>query len=121
MEDPDIECIAVTPAGASGDFSSFVRSDERWRGLPESPSELFAYDAIILSNVPREALSDQHLAWVEEWIARRGGGASLHGRAVPNELRLRDAGTKPPGRQDAPARPRCPRVLATGTMGLIDR
>jgi uncharacterized membrane protein len=79
MEDPDIECTAVMPAGASGDFSSFVRSDERWRGLPESRSELFAYDAIILSNVPRDALSDPHLAWVDEWIGRRGGGLCMLG------------------------------------------
>jgi uncharacterized membrane protein len=67
------------PGGAGGDFSVLVRSDERGRGLPETPSELFAYDAIILSNVPREALSDQHLAWIDEWIARRGGGLCMVG------------------------------------------
>src|SRR6185437_155201 len=59
MEDPDIECTAVMPGGPGGDYSMLVRTDERSRGLPETPSELFAYDAIILSNVPREALSDQ--------------------------------------------------------------
>src|SRR5262249_19851890 len=53
MADPDVECTAVMPRGAEGDFSVLVRSDERGRGLPETPSELFAYDAIILSNVPR--------------------------------------------------------------------
>jgi uncharacterized membrane protein len=79
MEDPDIECTAVMPGGAGGDFSVLVRTDERGRGLPETPSELFAYDAIILSNVPREALSDQHLAWVEEWIGKRGGGLCMVG------------------------------------------
>ena len=79
MEDPDIECTAVLPGGADGDFSLLVRSDDRGRGLPETPSELFAYDAIILSNVPREALSDQHLAWIDEWIGRRGGGLCMVG------------------------------------------
>jgi uncharacterized membrane protein len=79
MEDPDIECTAVLPGGAGGMFSNLVRADERTRGLPETPSELFAYDAIILSNVPREALSDQHLAWVDEWIGRRGGGLCMAG------------------------------------------
>ena len=79
MEDPDVECTAVMPGGAGGDFSTLVRTDERGRGLPETPSELFAYDAIILSNVPRDALSDQHLAWIEEWIGRRGGGLCMVG------------------------------------------
>jgi uncharacterized membrane protein len=79
MEDADIECTAVMPGGAGGDFSALVRSDEQGRGLPETPSELFAYDAIILSNVPRESLSDQHIAWVEEWIGRRGGGLCMVG------------------------------------------
>ena len=79
MEDPDIECTVVMPGGAGGDYSMLVRSDERGRGLPETPSELFAYDAIVLSNIPREALSDPHLAWVEEWISRRGGGLAMVG------------------------------------------
>jgi uncharacterized membrane protein len=79
MEDPDIECTAVLPAGSNGDYSMLARADERGRGLPETPSELYAYDAIILSNVPREALSDQHLAWVDEWIGRRGGGLCMAG------------------------------------------
>lgn len=78
MEDPDIECTAVMPT-ADGDFSILARSDERGRGLPETPSELFAYDAIILSNVPREALSDKHLEWIDDWIGRRGGGLCMVG------------------------------------------
>jgi len=79
MEDPDVECTAVMPGGAGGDYSTMVRTNERWRGIPETPSELFAFDAIILSNVPRDALSDKHHAWVEEWIGRRGGGLCMAG------------------------------------------
>lgn len=78
MEDPDIECTAVMPS-VDGDFSVLARNDERGRGLPETRSELFAYDAIILSNVPREALSDQHLAWIDDWTGRRGGGLCMVG------------------------------------------
>ncbi len=79
MEDPDVECTAMMPGGAGGDFTTVVRANENWRGLPETPSEWYAFDAIVLSNVPREALSEQHLAWVEEWIGRRGGGLCMVG------------------------------------------
>jgi len=79
MEDPDIECTAVLPAGVSADFSVLRSSDENSRGMPETASELFAYDAIILSNVPREALSDEHIAWIEDWIGHRGGGLCMAG------------------------------------------
>ena len=80
-------------------------------GLPEIASELFAYDAIILSNVPARRSSDQHLAWIDEWIGRRGGGL-LHGRRS-QQLRVRPV-ERDLGRRDAPrgARPRPP---ATGT------
>ena len=64
---------------SGGDFSTLVRTNEQWRGFPETASELFAFDAIILSNVPRDSLSDQHLAWIEEWIGRRGGGLCMAG------------------------------------------
>ena len=79
MEDPDIECTVVVSPGGEGDFGFLQRIDEPARGLPESPSEWFAYDAIILSNMPREALSDQQVAWIDEWIARRGGGLAMVG------------------------------------------
>jgi uncharacterized membrane protein len=79
MEDPDIECTVVTPTGPDGDFAEFARVGENGRGLPETPSELFAYDAIVLSNVPREAFSDKYLGWLDEWIARRGGGLCMVG------------------------------------------
>ena len=79
MEDPDVECTTMMPGGSGGGFSTVVRANENWRGLPETPSEWFAFDAIILSNVPREVLSDQQLAWVEEWIGRRGGGLLMAG------------------------------------------
>jgi uncharacterized membrane protein len=79
MEDPDVECTAIIPGGAGGDFSTVIRPNENGRGLPETPSEWFAYDALILSNVPRDALSDQQIAWVEEWVGRRGGGLCMAG------------------------------------------
>ncbi|APW59166.1 glutamine amidotransferase [Paludisphaera borealis] len=79
-EDPDIECAAVTLlTGASGNVSFFTRADARLRGLPSTASEFFAFDALILSNVPREALGDEQLAWLEDWIGHRGGGLCMAG------------------------------------------
>jgi uncharacterized membrane protein len=79
MEDPDLECTAMIPSGAGNDFTTVVRANETSRALPDTPSEWFAFDAIILSNASRDFLSDQHLAWVEEWIGRRGGGLCMAG------------------------------------------
>ena len=78
-EDPDVECTAVISTGDAGNFTEATRSDDRGRGLPETPSELFAYDAIVLSNVSREALGDKYMGWVEEWVGRRGGGLCMVG------------------------------------------
>ena len=61
-------------AGGWSTISSRAR-----RVFPENPSQFFAYDAIILSNVPRDVLSDEHLAWIEEWVGRRGGGLCMAG------------------------------------------
>src|SRR5262249_35058036 len=79
MEDRDIDCTAVAASGSSGAFSFPMRTDNGGPGLPEIASELFAYDVIILSNVPAEALDPKYQAWIEEWVARRGGGLLMAG------------------------------------------
>jgi uncharacterized membrane protein len=79
MEDPDLECTAMIHIGSGNEIASVVRANETSRGLPETPSEWFAFDAIILSNVSRDVLTDQQLAWVDEWISRRGGGLCMAG------------------------------------------
>ncbi len=79
MEDRDIDCTAVAAAGSGGDFTFPLRTDNGGPGLPEIASELFAYDVIILSNVPVEALDAKYQAWIEEWVGRRGGGLLMAG------------------------------------------
>jgi uncharacterized membrane protein len=73
MEDPDIECTVVVLGDGGGDFTG------HWRLFPESASQFFAYDAMILSNVSRDVLNDQNLAWIEEWVGRRGAGLCMAG------------------------------------------
>ena len=79
MEDRDIDCTAVAAAGSAGDFTFPVRTDNGGPGIPEIASELFAYDVIILSNVPVEALDAKYQGWIEEWVGRRGGGLLMVG------------------------------------------
>src|SRR5262249_47425401 len=47
--------------------------------FPQTAAELLAYDALVLSNVARDALPDDVLGWVEEWIGKRGGGLLMAG------------------------------------------
>jgi uncharacterized membrane protein len=79
LEDRDVDCTAVVAAGSGGDFSLPVRTDNGGPGFPEIASELFAYDVIILSNVPIQTLDAKHQAWIEEWVSRRGGGLLMAG------------------------------------------
>lgn len=81
LADPDIQCtaLAVSPGG---DERQQIVSGETVRlpgGGLGSAAELLAYDAIVLSNVPRSALSDEVLGWVDEWIGKRGGGLLMAG------------------------------------------
>jgi uncharacterized membrane protein len=73
MDDPDIECLPLVFGESARDLSGSLRE------LPDNPSQFFAFDAIILSNITRDVLSDQHLALIEEWVVRRGGGLCMVG------------------------------------------
>jgi len=47
--------------------------------FPASPALLFAYDAVIFNDAPASVLREQQEAWIEEWIAGRGGGLCMVG------------------------------------------
>jgi uncharacterized membrane protein len=79
LADPDIQCTVFNVSGGQP-----VRVPTRETAyLPgafhQTAAELLAYDALVLSNVPRSALSDEVLGWVEEWIGKRGGGLLMAG------------------------------------------
>ena len=72
--DPDIECAVLQVfgrriVGVSGQIGSF----------PRTTAELSAFDAIILSSVPRASFTDEQLEWLDGWISRRGGGLCMVG------------------------------------------
>jgi uncharacterized membrane protein len=72
-EDPDIECTVLSIAGnrVSGLVNAF----------PATSAELSAYDGIILSSVPSSAFSDEQLAWIDDWVGKRGAGLCMVGGA----------------------------------------
>lgn len=77
--DPDIECVTVVARGLQRYRINAQQGLDTTRGFPDSVAELAAFDAILLSNVPREAFTDQELEWVEQWVSRRGGGLCMIG------------------------------------------
>jgi uncharacterized membrane protein len=80
LADPDVQCIVYhVPSG--GLPRRVLTRENAYLGptFLQTAAELLAYDAIVLSNVPRTALSDEVLGWVEEWIGKRGGGLLMAG------------------------------------------
>ncbi len=80
LADPDVQCTVyyVTPDGEP------IRVPTRETAhlgpaFPRTAAELLAYDALVLSNVPSDCLSEEVLRWVEEWIGKRGGGLLMAG------------------------------------------
>ena len=80
LADPDVQCT-VYHVPASGEPRRVLTKETAHLGpaFPKTAAELLAYDAIVLANVPRTALSDEILGWVEEWIGKRGGGLLMAG------------------------------------------
>ena len=81
LADPDIQCsvYGLPPGGGEPRRVLSGVAGFPTTAFPQTPAELLAYDAIVLSNVPRSALSDEVLGWVDEWIGKRGGGLVMAG------------------------------------------
>lgn len=48
-------------------------------GFPDSRRALFVYDALALANVESDELRRDQLAWIHDFVARRGGGLVMFG------------------------------------------
>jgi uncharacterized membrane protein len=80
LADADIQCTVFTvPSGGQPLRVPTKETAFLPRGFHQTAAELLAYDAIVLSNVPRSALSDEVLGWVDEWVGKRGGGLLMAG------------------------------------------
>lgn len=80
LADPDVQCT-VFHVPSNGQPRRVLTRETSHLGAAfiKTAAELLAYDAIVLSNVPRTALSDEILGWIEEWIGKRGGGLLMAG------------------------------------------
>lgn len=80
LADPDVQCT-VYHVTAGGEPRRVVTRETAHLGsaFPKTAAELLAYDALVLSNVPHAALSEEVLGWVDEWIGKRGGGILMAG------------------------------------------
>ncbi len=75
-EDPDIECVPLLSLSDSVGVHSVVGGG---RGFPETRAQLFAYDAIIVSDMARGHFTDEQLALIDDWISQRGAGLCMAG------------------------------------------
>jgi uncharacterized membrane protein len=80
LADPDVQCtVFVVPPGSEPRRVLTRETSHLNPAFLKTAAELLAYDAIVLSNVPRDSLSDEVLGWIEEWIGKRGGGLLMAG------------------------------------------
>src|SRR5262249_17523715 len=80
LGDPDVQCtVYLVPQDGMPQRVLTRETAHLGSSFPQTQAELLAYDAIILSNVPRTALTDEILGWVEKWVGNRGGGLLMAG------------------------------------------
>jgi len=74
-EDPDIECNTLLVSGGA----MRLMGSSATGAVPTTPAQLFAYDVLLVSDTPQSALEDSGLAWIDQWVADRGGGICMIG------------------------------------------
>jgi uncharacterized membrane protein len=80
LADPDVQCtVYLVPQGGTPQRVLTRETAHLGLGFPQTQAELLAYDAIVLSNVPQAALSEEIVGWIEKWVGNRGGGLLLAG------------------------------------------
>jgi hypothetical protein len=80
LADADVQCVVyqVSPGGPARRIIT-PGTTQLAVTLPQTSAELMAYDALVLSNVSRDAVPDELLGWIDEWIGKRGGGLLMAG------------------------------------------
>jgi len=76
MEDPDIECVPLLATSGSSSLHSVMGEV---RSIPTSRANLYAYDAMIMSDVDRSQLTEQQMELIDDWVSERGAGFCMVG------------------------------------------
>ena len=79
VEDPDIECVAMTVDGQSNFQPRLHRVGDPSKGYPTTREELLTFDVIICSDIARAAFTPAQLEWTVELVAKHGGGFAMIG------------------------------------------
>jgi hypothetical protein len=79
VEDPEIECVAMT-ADFQGNFQPQLhRVDDPSKGYPTTREELLSFDVVICSDIARAAFTPAQLDWTVELVSKLGGGFAMVG------------------------------------------
>ena len=79
VEDPDIECVAMS-VDAQNNFQPHLhRVDDPSKGYPATREEMLGFDVVICSDIARAAFTPQQIEWTVELVAERGGGFAMIG------------------------------------------
>jgi uncharacterized membrane protein len=79
VENPDIECLAMSVDSQSNFKPRLHRVDDPSKGYPATREELLGYDVVICSDISRAAFTPQQIEWTVELVAKRGGGFAMVG------------------------------------------
>ncbi|MCM2372764.1 glutamine amidotransferase [Aporhodopirellula aestuarii] len=79
QEDPDIECVSIVVDNVHASRPRLKQVDHPSRGYPATRTELFGFDVVICSDIPRRAFTQEQIDWTVEWVGKRGGGFAMVG------------------------------------------
>ncbi len=79
QEDSNIKCTSISVPNQYEFRPRLTRIEDPSRGFPETREELFGYDVVICSDIPRTSFTAEQLAWTVELVNKRGGGFAMIG------------------------------------------
>jgi uncharacterized membrane protein len=78
--DPSIQIVSLLRTGPNKFYRQGVRDESELRnGFPTERAELFAYQALVLGNVPARFFTEEQLELIARFVSERGGGFLMLG------------------------------------------
>ncbi|KAA5541442.1 hypothetical protein FYK55_17915 [Roseiconus nitratireducens] len=79
QEDPNTSCVSAVVNNQYAQRPTIQRVDDPYRGFPSTRKELFQYDVVICSDIPRSSFTPEQIEWTVDLVNRRGGGFVMVG------------------------------------------